>query len=46
MLCPGDPTYFPQPSTDKRKDFELNVSGDDLLIFKSPNKSLGTFLIK
>ena len=36
MLCPGDPTYFPQPSTDNRKDFELNVSGDDLLIFKSP----------
>ena len=36
MLYPGVPIYFPQPSTDDRKDFELNVSGDDLIIFKSP----------
>ena len=36
MLYPGDPIYFPQPSTDDRKDFELNVSRDDLIIFKSP----------
>ena len=36
MLYPGDPIYFPQPSTDDRKDFELHVSGDDLIIFKSP----------
>ena len=36
MLYPGDSIYFPQPSTDDRKDFELNVSGDDLIIFKSP----------
>ena len=36
MLYPGDPIYFPQPSTDDRKDFELNVNGDDLVIFKSP----------
>ena len=36
MLYRGVPIYFPQPSTDDRKDFELNVSGDDLIIFKSP----------
>ena len=36
ILYPGDPIYFSQPSTDDRKDFELNVSRDDLIIFKSP----------
>ena len=36
MLYPNEPVYFPQPSTDNRKDFELNVSGDDLIVFKSP----------
>ena len=25
FLYPGDPIYFPQPSTDDRKDFEINV---------------------
>ena len=35
-LYPRDPTYFPQPSTGNRKDFELNVSVDDLIIFKLP----------
>ena len=28
--------FFPQPSTGDRKDFELNVSGDELIVFKSP----------
>ena len=36
MLYPGNPMYFPQPSTDDRRDFELNVSEDDLTVFKSP----------
>ena len=36
MLFPGDPMFLPQPSTGDRKDFELNVSGDDLISFKSP----------
>ena len=36
MLYPNEPVYFPQPSTDDRKDFELNVSGDDLIVFKLP----------
>ena len=25
LLYPGNPIYFPQPSTDDRKDFEINV---------------------
>ena len=36
MLYPGEPMYFPQPSTDDRRDFELNVTGDDLIVFKLP----------
>ena len=36
MLYPGKPMYFPQPSTDDRTDFELNVSGVDLIVFKPP----------
>ena len=36
MLYPNEPIYFSQPSTDDRKDFEVNVKGDDLIIFKSP----------
>ena len=36
MLYPDDPMFFPQPSTDDRKDFELNVSGNELIVFKSP----------
>ena len=31
MLYPGDSISFPQPSTNDRKEFELNVSGDDLI---------------
>ena len=36
MLYLVDPMFFSQPLTDDRKDFELNVSGDGLIIFKSP----------
>ena len=36
ILFPNEPIYFPQPSTDDRKDFEVSVTGDDLIIFKSP----------
>ena len=35
MLYPSDPMFFPQPSTNDRKD-ELNVSRDDMILFKSP----------
>ena len=36
MFNPEEPIFFPQPSTDNRKDFEVNVSGNDLIVFKSP----------
>ena len=43
MLYPGDPIYFLQPSTDDRKDFEVNVTGDEMIVFKSPALTLATF---
>ena len=36
MLYPADPVFFLQPLTDDGKDFELNVSGYDLIVFKLP----------
>ena len=36
MLYPNEPIHFSQPSTDDRKDFEVSVTGDNLIIFKSP----------
>ena len=42
MLYPGDPIYFPQPSTDNRKHFEVNVTGDEIIVFKSPALTLAT----
>ena len=42
MLYPGDPIYFLQPSTDDRKDFEVNVTGDEMIVFKSPTLTLAT----
>ena len=36
ILFPNEPIYFPQPSADDRKDFEVSVTGDDLIIFNSP----------
>ena len=37
MLHPGEPLYFPQPSTDDRKDFEINVPESEMIVFKSPS---------
>ena len=37
MLYPGEPLYFPQPSTDDRKDFEINVPENEIIVFKSPS---------
>ena len=36
LFNPENQLFFPQPSTDDRKDFEVNVSGDNLIVFKSP----------
>ena len=46
MLYPGNPMYFPQPSTDNRRDFELNVSRDDLIGFKLPTLNFVRLLKK
>ena len=37
LLYPGDPLYFPQPSTDDRKDFEVNIPESEMIVFKSPS---------
>ena len=37
LLYPGDPIYFPQPSTDNQKDFEINVPKNEMTVFKSPS---------
>ena len=36
MLYPGgEELYFPQPSTDDRKDFEINIPESEIIVFKS-----------
>ena len=54
MLYSNEPICFPELSTDDRKDFEVNVTGDDLIILKLPTlnyvgvakKDVKTFLIR
>ena len=36
LFNPENQLFFLLPSTDGRKDFEVNVSGDVLIVFKSP----------
>ena len=36
MLKPENLIFFPQPSIDDRRDFEVKVSGDELIAFKLP----------
>ena len=43
MLYPGDPIYFLQPSSGDRKDFEVNITGDEITVFKSPALTLATW---
>ena len=35
LLYPGEPIYFPQPSTNNSKDFEINVPKNEMIVFKS-----------
>ena len=37
LLYPCEPLYFTQPSTDDRKDFEINVPDSEIIVFKSPS---------
>ena len=32
--------YFPQPSTDDRKDFSINIPENEMILFKSPSLTL------
>ena len=34
--------YFSQPSTDDRKDFEINILDYEIIIFKSPSLTFTT----
>ena len=46
LLNPENQLFFPQPSTDDRKDFEVNVSRDDLIVFKLPALTAVTIVKK
>ena len=37
LLYPGDSIYFPRPSTDDQKDFEMKVPKNEMIVFKSPS---------
>ena len=37
LLYPNNPIYFLQPSTDDRKDFEINVPKNEIIVSKSPS---------
>ena len=34
------PIYFPQPSTDDRQDFKIDVAENEMLLFKSPSLTI------
>ena len=37
MLYTRDPIYFSQPSTDDRKEFEINIPQSEMIVFKLPS---------
>ena len=45
MLVPENLMFFLQPSTNDRRDFEVNVGGDELIVFKSTANVGGDELI-
>ena len=32
--------YFPQPSTDDRQDFEIDIGENEMILFKSPSLTI------
>ena len=36
------PIYIPQPSTDDRRDFEINLKENEMLLFKSPSLTIAS----
>ena len=38
------PIYFPQPSTDNRQDFEVDIRENEIILFKSPSLTIASVL--
>ena len=36
------PIYFPQPSTDDRRDFEIDIRENEMILFKSPSLTIAS----
>ena len=36
------PIYFPQPSTDDRQDFEIDIGENEMILFKSPSLTIAS----
>ena len=36
------PIYFPQPSTDNRRDFEIDIGENEMMLFKSPSLTIAS----
>ena len=36
------PIYFPQPSTDDRRDFEIGIGENEMILFKSPSLTIAS----
>ena len=36
------PIYFPQPSTDDRRDFEIDIGENEMILFKSPSLTIAS----
>ena len=36
------PIYFPQPSTDDRCDFEIDIGENEMILFKSPSLTIAS----
>ena len=36
------PIYFPQLSTDDRRDFEIDIAENEMLLFKSPSLTIAS----
>ena len=34
------PIYFPQPSTDDRRDFEIDIGENEMILFKPPSLTI------
>ena len=42
LLYPGNQIYFPQPSAEDWKDFEINIPKNEMIVFKSSSLTFGS----